>query len=352
MALTPGEDINWLEDIHLLRGGRRRRRCSTGTRTRSSRSTSRSRPGREDEIARKVLMKHLVSGNSYGIRLKTRAREVPAADARSVGRRVGDGRDRLPRAGARGLGKAGRPLRRRPVRILVLQHIAASRRARTRMCCASAAPRSIASSSTKVRRFPRPGDFDAIVAMGGPMSVNDEDEHPWLRDEKRLIGDAVRDGVPFWGACLGVQLLAASLGARVYARSSRRSGCSPSRSPTPGGPTRCSKASRRRSRRCSGTATRSTCRTARCCSPARRPTPIRRSGTSAPTGCSSIWRSRWRWRDAWAKVPAYAEYLDRVLGPGSLPALIDELRTRGPEMLDHGRALFGNWLDTMVGTRT
>src|SRR5919205_207492 len=58
--------------------------------------------------------------------------------------------------------------------------------------------------------------FDAIIAMGGPMSVNDDDDHPWLREEKRSIGDAVRAGVPFWGACLGVQLLAASLGARVY----------------------------------------------------------------------------------------------------------------------------------------
>jgi GMP synthase-like glutamine amidotransferase len=58
--------------------------------------------------------------------------------------------------------------------------------------------------------------FDAIIAMGGPMSVNDEDDHPWLREEKRSIGEAVRAGVPFWGACLGVQLLAASLGARVY----------------------------------------------------------------------------------------------------------------------------------------
>jgi GMP synthase (glutamine-hydrolysing) len=57
---------------------------------------------------------------------------------------------------------------------------------------------------------------DAIVAMGGPMSVNDEDEHPWLVDEKRLIGAAVRAGVPFWGCCLGAQLLAAALDARVY----------------------------------------------------------------------------------------------------------------------------------------
>ena len=35
-------------------------------------------------------------------------------------------------------------------------------------------------------------DFDAIVAMGGPMSVNDEEELPWLRAEKAMIAGAVR----------------------------------------------------------------------------------------------------------------------------------------------------------------
>jgi len=57
---------------------------------------------------------------------------------------------------------------------------------------------------------------DAILAMGGPMSVNDDQTLPWLTVEKRWIGDAVRAGKPYWGVCLGVQLLAASLGARVY----------------------------------------------------------------------------------------------------------------------------------------
>src|SRR5207302_1873217 len=58
--------------------------------------------------------------------------------------------------------------------------------------------------------------FDLIVAMGGPMSANDDDSLPWLTDEKRLISEAVRAGTPFWGACLGAQLLAASMGGRVY----------------------------------------------------------------------------------------------------------------------------------------
>ena len=47
------------------------------------------------------------------------------------------------------------------------------------------------------------------------MSVNDEEELPWLRAEKTLIAEAVRAGLPFFGACLGVQLLAVSLGADV-----------------------------------------------------------------------------------------------------------------------------------------
>ena len=58
--------------------------------------------------------------------------------------------------------------------------------------------------------------YAAVVAMGGAMSVNDEAEHPWLVPEKRLIGEAVRAGTPYWGVCLGAQLLAASLGARVF----------------------------------------------------------------------------------------------------------------------------------------
>src|SRR6476659_6028200 len=60
-------------------------------------------------------------------------------------------------------------------------------------------------------------DYVAIVAMGGPMSVNYYSEYASATTEKQAIADAVRAGVPYWGSCLGVQLLAASLAARVYA---------------------------------------------------------------------------------------------------------------------------------------
>jgi GMP synthase (glutamine-hydrolysing) len=56
---------------------------------------------------------------------------------------------------------------------------------------------------------------DLVVVMGGPMGVYDEAEHPWLAGEKTWIAAAVRAGVPYFGVCLGAQLLAASLGARV-----------------------------------------------------------------------------------------------------------------------------------------
>lgn len=58
--------------------------------------------------------------------------------------------------------------------------------------------------------------FDGILAMGGPMSVNDHATLPWLADERALVAAAVRKGVPFFGVCLGAQILAAALGARVY----------------------------------------------------------------------------------------------------------------------------------------
>jgi GMP synthase-like glutamine amidotransferase len=59
--------------------------------------------------------------------------------------------------------------------------------------------------------------LDLVIAMGGPMSVNDESTSPWLRIEKRFIREVIERGVPIVGICLGAQLIAGSLGARVRA---------------------------------------------------------------------------------------------------------------------------------------
>ncbi len=54
-----------------------------------------------------------------------------------------------------------------------------------------------------------------LIVMGGPMGVYQTDRHPWLRDEMRLIEDAVKSNLPVLGVCLGAQILAAALGAKV-----------------------------------------------------------------------------------------------------------------------------------------
>jgi hypothetical protein len=76
LAATPGDDINWLEDIHLLS-----EEGMPAVFDRYSNSFVKIYfpipEGREDEIARKVLIKHLMSGNSYGIRLKAQHTKFP-----------------------------------------------------------------------------------------------------------------------------------------------------------------------------------------------------------------------------------------------------------------------------------
>ena len=63
--------------------------------------------------------------------------------------------------------------------------------------------------------FPSLDEYDLLVIMGGPMGVYDEDEYPWLRAEKAFIKQALESGKPILGICLGAQLLADSLGAKV-----------------------------------------------------------------------------------------------------------------------------------------
>jgi len=65
-------------------------------------------------------------------------------------------------------------------------------------------------------RLPAVNDFDFLVVMGGPMSANDDARFAWLSEEKELIAEALRRQKAILGVCLGAQLVAQALGARVY----------------------------------------------------------------------------------------------------------------------------------------
>ncbi|MDR1789551.1 MAG: type 1 glutamine amidotransferase, partial [Opitutaceae bacterium] len=62
---------------------------------------------------------------------------------------------------------------------------------------------------------PPPGAHDFLIIMGGPMGVHDTGRHPWLAEEKRAIAAAIGSGQAVLGVCLGAQLIADVLGARV-----------------------------------------------------------------------------------------------------------------------------------------
>ena len=64
--------------------------------------------------------------------------------------------------------------------------------------------------------WPAMSEFDMLVIMGGPMGVHEEDKFEWLRTEKIFIKKAVAANKIVLGICLGSQLLAEALGAKVY----------------------------------------------------------------------------------------------------------------------------------------
>jgi GMP synthase (glutamine-hydrolysing) len=190
--------------------------------------------------------------------------------------------------------------------------------------------------------------FEAIIAMGGPMSVNDEAELPWLAGEKQLIAEAVRSGTPFWGVCLGVQLLASALGARVYEGGEPEVGVLPVDLTDEG----------------------------------RRDPVFRDLPPSFPSlqwhgdtfdlpegavrlaGSHAYPNQAFRFERAygvqfhlevspamareWVDVPEYAQSLEQTIG---LAALVGAVDAEAERMIAHGRTLFERWLAHVVGKR-
>lgn len=72
--------------------------------------------------------------------------------------------------------------------------------------------------------LPSVTDIDWLIVMGGPMGVHDEESYPWLKMEKQFIRQVIESGKIVLGICLGAQLIAAALGAKVYRNQHREIG--------------------------------------------------------------------------------------------------------------------------------
>jgi len=192
-------------------------------------------------------------------------------------------------------------------------------------------------------------DFAGIIAMGGPMGGYDDARLPWLAAERRFIADAVRAGAPYWGVCLGAQLLAASLGAKVYSSPEPEVGvlpvfATPAAADDPVGAE---------------------------LAPEFMALQWHGDTFELPDGAIRLARSEAYEQQAfvfnrayglqfhlevdsalateWGAVPAYADSLRRILGPDALPALISDVRSHEVDAIRLAHALFSAWLEHVVG---
>lgn len=200
---------------------------------------------------------------------------------------------------------------------------------------------------------PLPADLAglaAVVVMGGPMSVNDEARFPWLVEEKRLLADAVAAGVPVFGACLGVQLLAASLGARVYAGDTPEVGVLPvlPTDATATDPVFSALGWPRPTLQWHGdTFDLPEGATLLATSPAY-PNQAFRVGRTA-YGVQFHLEVTDEMAEEWARVPEYVTAADTALGPGGLDRLLADFARQAEAMREDGRVLFSRWVDLWAG---
>jgi GMP synthase (glutamine-hydrolysing) len=234
------------------------------------------------------------------------------------------------------------------VRVLVLQHIACEPPGVYEDVLTERGADIVRAELDEGAGLPDWREFDAIVAMGGPMSVNDEDEHPWLRSEKRTIGDAVRAGLPFWGACLGVQLLAASLGASVYAGPEPEVGLLEVTLTEDGrlDPVLAGLPPTLTTLQWHGDTFEVPSGAVLLAGSPTYPNQAFRYGRAY--GVQFHMEVSREMALAWADVPTYAAALERALGDGAVGRLVDDLDRSAPTMLEHGRRMFGAWLDVAV----
>ena len=192
-------------------------------------------------------------------------------------------------------------------------------------------------------------EFAGLVVMGGPMGAYEEDAHAWLAAEKALIREAAEAGHPVWGVCLGAQLLASALGANV------RPGPAPEVGVLPVQLT-------------AAADTDPVFRGAPESFPTLQwhadtfelpPDAVRLAESPAYANQAFVYRRAYGLQfhlevspalaEEWGGVPAYADSLEKILGPGALTRLVDEVKAHADTTLPLARELFGRWIELVVG---
>jgi GMP synthase (glutamine-hydrolysing) len=190
-------------------------------------------------------------------------------------------------------------------------------------------------------------EFAGLIVMGGPMGAYDEEAHPWLRAEKQLIREAVEADVAVWGVCLGAQLLAASLGADVRPGRRAEVGLLPveltsaaTADPVFGELPRSFRALQWHSDTFDLPEQATLL--------ARSPAYPQAFARGRAYGLQFHLEVPPELASQWAEVPAYAQSLEAILGPGAMSRLLQQIEAHAADMLPLARRLFGRWLEYIV----
>jgi GMP synthase (glutamine-hydrolysing) len=232
------------------------------------------------------------------------------------------------------------------MRVLVLQHIACEHPGVFSEVMHERGAEAVPVELDEGERLPDWREFDAVLAMGGPMGAGDDADHPWLAPEKRLVREAVEDGRPFLGVCLGVQLLAASLDARVFESERPEVGLLPVELTSEGrdDPLFAGIDGSLVSLQWHGDTFDLPSGAVRLARSPQVPNQAFRAGRRA-YGVQFHLEVTGEMAREWSQVPAYRRSLAETLGEERGAAFISDVERRADELHPAARRLFSNWLD-------
>ena len=238
------------------------------------------------------------------------------------------------------------------MRILVFQHIACEHPGIFRDFLAADGIAYDAVELDAGEAIPALDGYDALWVMGGPMDVWEEERHPWLIREKVAIRDAVlARRLPYFGLCLGHQLLAAALGGRVGKMTAPEVGLLGIELTEAG----------RRDRLMAGLPARQTALQWHGAEVQELPPGaiVLASSPACAVQAMRVGRHAYglqyhveltsRTVPEWGEIPAYACALDDALGAGALPRLRDEAAQLMPDFNRAARLLYDNFMNATRG---